>query len=388
MRRPRTDWVIFSMVIILLFIVSFLFGREGGRHELFPVRSTYHPTPGGVKAAYLFLRELGFQVERWRKPFQDLPREGRLLFTVAPLYPLNQDEVDRLLTWVEGGGVVVYVEDRPTSLLKRLDVAVASWEGQEEALPAIPSVYTLGIEVLSPRGQHRFVAQPGMAVHVGQGRSGLVLSFRRGEGKVILIADPELLSNRGIGQADNGRLLVNIAGAHGSGGRIFFDEYHQGYFEEEGLMSYLGRTTFPLVALQGFLIALVFIFSKGTRLGRPIPLAEEERRSSLEYVDSMARIYQAAKAGGLALEALHQRLRTDLAKALQVPPSTDGAALAQRAAPLFKMDQGELFGVLSRSFTTARKGALSEGELLTLARGIQRVRRKLKPASKERGTHD
>jgi len=224
-------------------------------------------------------------------------------------------------------------------------------------------------------------------VHVGRPGSGLVLSFRRGEGKVILIADPDLLSNRGIGQADNGRLLANIAWAHDRAGRIFFDEYHHGYVEEEGLMSYLGRTAFPLVALQGFLIALLFISSKGIRLGRPIPLTPEERRSSLEYVGSMAGIYQAAKAGGLALEALHQRLRAELAKALQVPPSTDKAALARRAALLFKMDEGELLGILSWSFVTTRKGASAEGELLSLARAIQQVRGRLRPASKERGAH-
>jgi len=149
---------------------------------------------------------------------------------------------------------------------------------------------------------------PGPVLNFVNDRGALVVDYPHGKGEIILLSDPYLVANNGINRADNLQLALNIVA--GKEGLIAFDEFHQGRaFTQNAIVQYFAGT--PVLALCGqlALIGLAVIWSRGTRLGRPLPLPQVDRRSSLEFVASMAELQQRAKAHDLALENIYGRVR-------------------------------------------------------------------------------
>src|SRR5207245_8598554 len=112
---------------------------------------------------------------------------------------------------------------------------------------------------------------------------------------------PFIVANNGISRADNLQLAINLVTS--GGGLVAFDEFHQGHgATNNALIQYFEGT--PVLALFGqfALVTLAIVWSRGRRFGRPLPLPQVDRRSSLEFVASMAELQQRARAHDLALE--------------------------------------------------------------------------------------
>ena len=143
----------------------------------------------------------------------------------------------------------------------------------------------------------------------------------------MLLADPFIVANNGISRADNLQLAVNIV--TGNGGLIAFDEFHQGRAAtHNALIQYFEGT--PILALCGqfALIGLAIVWSRGRRFARPLPLPQVDRRSSLEFVASMAELQQRAKAHDLALENIYGRVRRVLVRHAGLSNSSPRAEIA------------------------------------------------------------
>src|SRR5262249_43312682 len=115
---------------------------------------------------------------------------------------------------------------------------------------------------------------------------------RRGQGHVLVLADPRVLTNRGLRRSDNVLLLANVARLQGREGRIFFDEYHHGLRSSGGFWGYLGqhrqqRTLLPIagVLAAGLWRALV-------RLGPAVPAPRETRADAVDYASALGRLYE------------------------------------------------------------------------------------------------
>jgi hypothetical protein len=91
-------------------------------------------------------------------------------------------------------------------------------------------------------------------------------------------------------------VTLALADAAADGDTVFFAEYHQGLDGGRGLVgeafdmasgSPVGRAAMSL-AVVGFLLLLV----TGRSFGAPAPLPEGKRRSPLEHVEALGRIYE------------------------------------------------------------------------------------------------
>ena len=154
--------------------------------------------------------------------------------------------------------------------------------------------------------------------HVSDERGALLVDFARGRGRIIVLSDPFIIANRGIGRADNLQLAVNIittgAGA-GDGGLIAFDEFHQGRGATRNqFAAYFAGTPVFAMCAQLFLLAAAIIWTRGRRFARPLPAPRVDRRSKLEFVASMAELQQRARAFDLAIENVYGRTRRALAR--------------------------------------------------------------------------
>lgn len=145
-------------------------------------------------------------------------------------------------------------------------------------------------------------------IHVsGSGRNVLV-EAPFGMGRVIVLSDPYIVSNGGIGAVDNAQLAINLVTS--SGGQIAFDEYHHGYGANTNrVFQYFEGTPVIAIFLQfGLMAALVFL-SQSLRFARPVPERQASRLSKLEYVSAMAELQQRTRAYDLAIENIYADFR-------------------------------------------------------------------------------
>ena len=144
--------------------------------------------------------------------------------------------------------------------------------------------------------------------HIGNDEKTLVVDFPFDSGKVIFVTDPYVVANGGIRLADNVQFAANVVGS--TGGIIAFDEFHQGYSNNENhVLEYFSGTPLVAILLQLLVLIGVIFYSQSRRFARALPHQEPNRLSKLEYVSAMAQLQRRTKAYDLAIENIYQDFR-------------------------------------------------------------------------------
>ena len=173
---------------------------------------------------------------------------------------------------------------------------------------------------------------PAPVIHVATSGAGLLIDYPHGEGHIILLADPFIVANGGIGLKDNLQLTINLLAS--SDGLIAFDEFHQGRgATHNAFASYFAGT--PVLAIFGqlVLIIILILWTRGRRFAGPLPLRQVDRRSSMEFVASRLSCNN-AKAFDLAMKIFTR----ERGESLRVMPGWDynspRAEIAARGGPV------------------------------------------------------
>src|SRR6185369_1493483 len=152
-------------------------------------------------------------------------------------------------------------------------------------------------------------------VHVEDDSGALLVDYAYGWGSIVVLTDPYIVSNGGLALQDNLTLAINMLEGLERDGLIAFDEYHQGRgVSRNPFASYFEGTPVIAIAGQLVLLVLVVLWTNGRRFGRPLPLPYVDRRSSLEFVASMAELQERSRAYDLAIENIYSRTRRVLAR--------------------------------------------------------------------------
>lgn len=207
-------------------------------------------------------------------------------------------------------------------------------------------------------------------------RGGLLVDYAHGQGRIVLLGDPFIVANNGISRADNLRLAINVV--TGSGGLVAFDEFHQGRAAtHNALIQYFEGT--PILALCGqfALIGLAIVWSRGRRFARPLPLPYVDRRSSLEFVASMAELQQRARAHDLALENIYGRVRRVLVRHAGLSNSSPRAEIAARVASRSGLNRLELETLMRNCEDVINGAPTNAKESLRLAKRLREIESRL-----------
>jgi len=203
-------------------------------------------------------------------------------------------------------------------------------------------------------------------------RGSLLIDYPHGKGRIVVLSDPYIVANNGINRADNLQLAINVV--MGGGGLIAFDEFHQGRGStHNALIQYFDGTPVLAICAQLMLIALAVVWSRGTRFARPLPLAHVDRRSSLEFVASMAELQQRAKAHDLALENIYSRVRRVLVRHAGLNQSSSRAQIAARVASRSKLNEKQLESLMRSCEDTINGAPTNARETLRLVRGLREI---------------
>ena len=223
-------------------------------------------------------------------------------------------------------------------------------------------------------------------VHLADEGGALLVDYKYGAGRVVLLTDPYVVANGGIRLEDNLRLAVNVV-TGGAGGLVAFDEYHQGRRAGRNeFLAYFAGT--PVVAMlgQGALIVLAVLWTRGRRFARPLPVPQTDRRSTLEFVGSMAELQQRARAYDLAVENIYARTRRALVRYAGADNNSPRGEIAARVAARSKLDRAELEELMRECEDAINGAPVSAKKSLSLVARLREVERALGIGARLRDT--
>lgn len=241
----------------------------------------------------------------------------------------------------------------------------ASDDAEDEEPGPPPSVVTVTPDNSTP-------ASPAPVVHMGDSKEVLLIDYSHGQGRIMLLSDPYIFANGGISLKDNLQLAINML-ASGEG-IIAFDEYHQGRGATgNALVSYFSGT--PVLPMLGQIVLLILLvlWTRSRRFARPLPLPQIDRRSSLEFVASMAELQQRARAFDLAIENIYMRTRRALTRYAGMDYNSPRSEIASRVAARSSLESQPLESLMRQCEEAINGAPVTERQTLQLVRRLREV---------------
>jgi hypothetical protein len=294
--------------------------------------SSYGTGNSGAKAAFLLLRDTGYEVSRFTDNPRNLAQRGKgtTLLLVEPV-PGTEDELVAVRSFVERGGRLVGTGFAIAVFFPGNHTAANIPHFDWQTYPAYePSDLTRGITSIDMTPQFFFRGKDGDEVPFKKDREIPVTRFKYGKGEVIWWASPQPLTNAGIDRGNNAQFLLNSVGDP-ENRTVLWDEYFHG--EAKTLFQSVFGSPLKWAFLQLFLLAGAMCFTFSRRFGpqRHAPLPT--RLATMEFVDTLAQLYRNADAGNVVVEVVYQRFRMRLQRRYSVRRETDSATVARAIEP-------------------------------------------------------
>lgn len=353
------------LVIVLAVLSS---GNEGSF-----IPSTYSAQSHGAKAAYLLLRELGYDVQRWERSPAELPKNptDAVLVLAVPLQTPTQDEKNELETFIGRGGRVLAVGPSAKAFLPHAEIEFEAAPSPEwhEFQPEILSRITRGGAIeMSPAGYWKNPSTEYL-VHYADGGRPIVVSYKFGKGEVIWWADSTPLTNIGINRSGNLGLLLNSLDATRPK-RIFWDEYF--HTPHRTFAGYMAELPLRYGLLQCGLVVLALLLTFSRRNTPVYPLADPPRLSALEFVHTLGGLYQRAKANHAALEIAYNRFCALATRKLGLPVTTPADDLTRALRNRMGYEDESLPELLRNIEASLSTSELKNDRVLKLAQALNR----------------
>ena len=360
-----------AVITILLTVASFVLSpvqpmqREDG--------SSYAVHAEGGKAAFLLLKDLGYNVERSYDPVANLRAvpEQTTLVLANPTLPASQQDRRALRTFLEQGGTVLVTGPSAPIFLPEAPRTTSKLTADRRQTAALPSPMTAGVDAIEMASATGALPLNDRYVTIyGTYDAPSVLTARFEKGRAIWWAASTPLLNSGIGDPGHAELLVNTLGTAGQR-RILWDEFYHGY--DRSFWSYVAATPLPIAGLQLLVIvgAAGFTYS---RRHRPIRArVVEPRTSPLEFIDTIGDLYQRAKSANAAVATVYARVRGQLLVKAGLPQTATDERLVSVATERLATDATQLSLLLAKAKQAATDSSLTEAEALRITADLQRV---------------
>jgi hypothetical protein len=366
---------------------SVLRGRaEAGKGM--PAFSVHSNARDGLATAAGVLGKLGWQPVAVTRPIQQTHNRGLLILVepratglLAEQQPaLSDTDAKGLLDWVARGNTLLLGGRHQTIFHDAVGVTLVTGpdEGRDDVRhivePGEAGGYTDRVNRLEVEGQDTVRAPRGVPLWWVAGQPAAVL-VRHGAGRVLVTADPSLLSHRGLLRQDNVLFLYNLAALDAVDGRVYFDEYHHGLRSGGGAWGYLRYHDQQWVMLQLLLVAAVAVWCVAVRLGPAVPTPPARRADAVDYASAVARIYQRAGARQLLAKFLLRDFFEALTRHLKLRRSVFPAQILATWRKRHPGQSGKRLEELLRRAAELRQTSLgpaevSERQLWSLAQAI------------------
>ena len=432
-------FVVIIVVLVIINTATYVKQEKLPDSEFVPNRSTYHSGPTGARAFFDLLSESGYQVIRWRESTDKLlgkTGEKVSMFVVigTTQLPFREQEIALLHRWIANGGCFLLIDRDPSlkllpkpadwSIYARLldfpsididpgdaqamtkdvtaftpvqptwltfnvhSVMPSRFAGRLSVVPALPTPSpspAARVVIATPAHPREDVVLPkaevanvshAPVVHVADKNGALLIDYIYGRGEVIVLSDPYVVTNRGISANDNLQLAINAVTAQE--GLIAFDEYHQGRGATGNPFAmYFSGTPVLAIGAQLVIVVLLVLWTNARRFARPLPLPQVDRRSSLEFVASMAELQERSRAFDLAIENVYTRTRRVLARYAGLNYNSSRSEIAERIAARSKVEAQQLETLMRQCEEVINGQPINWRQAVDLVKRLREVEKKL-----------
>jgi hypothetical protein len=377
----RKVLLIAGTILLLLIIVTVVFAPTPDEAEGQGIPTTYSTSTGGAQAAYLLLRELGYQSERWEKSPLDLPPDavGKILIVAGPDNFPEKEERNALLSFVRSGGWIIYAGNFPFLFVGVGDVIPimdTTLGRAARSFPALaPSPFTRDAPKITMLAISRWDVWEGPDVPLyGNSDEDVVVTWKLGRGRIIWWAAPTPITNSRITREGNLPFFLDciqaVRPSAGPGGTtVMWDEYFHGY--RGSMWSYFAETPVPWGIFQLALVAVFVLLAFGRRSGPLYAPAVVSRLSPLEFVDTLGDLYRRASAGSAAVRVAYQRFRAPLLRRLGLAPAVSNSQLDAAVRERLGWKQPGLMDTLQRAEKAARERDIPGSEALKIVQALE-----------------
>lgn len=324
-----------ALVIGLNLVIAGVTVVTGGSGPGGPTSSSYATAGDGLAAYAELLARNGHAVERLRTSLDKADLDPGTTLVLADPASVTPEEGEAIARFVGAGGRLVAAGRDAAPVLAGLPGGGPEWDGAgvRSARPLVPAPEVAGVTTVESAGDGSWDQAGGTLPLLGDRDRVLATVAAAGAGRVVALADASPLQNRLLARADNAAFALGIAG---QGRPVAFAEAQHGYGRGTGLGAIPSRWRWALAG--GFSAVVMWMWSRGRRLGPPDDIERAVPPARRAYVDAMAgalartrqpdvvagplqdraRRWLAAR-GGLAPDAGDEDLRR-VAGELQLPP--------------------------------------------------------------------
>ncbi len=397
MKRQRDLFILIGLFVVL--VVFTILGPARSRNDSVSSKPTTHSSaPEGALAMLRWFADIGFDARRLEYTSFALDGDVDALVMLNPTEPINQTQTDMVLEWVEQGGVLILANDVPwffgsaRAIMMELDITqgeytedfdVIEWAPVSQPILTAPSVqqvpvqtdYVLDVQrddvavvVDVPEPDSPDEEPPAESESESESESddqtvlrAVMVGIKHGRGYIYLSSAVYPFTNEGLRDENNAALVLNMLRRVPPGGQVLFDEWHHGYFEPPSLRSAILSNPWGQASVYVVVVVALYLVLTGRRFGKPVPLREEvQRRSSAEYVWSMADLFQRSQKRDFILKHYYGAYKRRLARPYGINPRLDDAAFVAELERYPEVDTEQVRAMLAR----LRRQNVSEDELV------------------------
>jgi hypothetical protein len=277
--------------------------------------SSYSNLRRGGKAAFLLLKQSGYEVEHWERSPTELPKDaaGTLLIIAEPdSYP-QEEEKNAITRFLVNGGHILVAGAYPAWFVPRSGASSGEPRvGYASCQPVACSHLTRGGPITQDRWLYWNHNDDSQLVHyIDSKGEPVVVSYGLGKGEVIWWASAVPLINSGIQERGNLDLLLNSIGAIR---HVLWDEYYHSYHETETLHG--STAALKWAGVQALILALLVVLTFSRRSGPTVSLVHRSRLSPFEFVETLGSVFRRAGKTQVAVEIAYTRFRQVAARRL------------------------------------------------------------------------
>lgn len=335
----RRRWIALALGVAVLLALLLEMAGSGRRVPLDQRLTTLRTSPDGAGALYDLLVTMDIPVARRTTSLDGPAPIPGALALLAPTQPLTGAEMDSLVSRLQRGGTLIAALWYGDDLLGRLGleagfVGSKRW-GRPLADPLTEGVDSVGAVRLAVEvADSTPLTDVEPLVVLGADHTMVVMRARLGQGTIVLLSDPSILSNGRIADGGAAPIFARAAAeAARRGSPLEFDEYHHGHRGSTPTGAFFGflfgdARGWLLLQLLG--VSALAMLPAAVRFGAPVAAVAPARRSPVEHVAALGEVYRQ----GRAVDAARRRLMIGFARRLgrERPPAGGETAFLERIA--------------------------------------------------------